>query len=158
MRFNDGVIGVVLLVFGAAVFFHSQSSFPGLPGQDFGPAFFPSIIGGLLALCGVILIGTGIAKRREAGLVTVGGWVSSPRHLINFLMIIVALVFYILAVDFLGFIITGLIITVVLMLRFGVRIFPALAMALASTLVIHFLFYKILLVPLPWGILQTIAW
>ena len=45
MRFNDAVIGVVLLVFGAAVFIHSQLSFPGLPGQNYGPAFFPSILG-----------------------------------------------------------------------------------------------------------------
>lgn len=158
MRFNDAVIGVVLLVFGSAVFIHSQTSFPGLPGQDYGPAFFPSIIGALFCLCGVILIVGGIAKRREVGLVTLGEWASSPRHVINFFMVIVALLFYILTVDFLGFIPTALIVTIVLMLRFGVRILLSTAMALASTLIIHFLFYKVLLVPLPWGLLEPIAW
>ena len=158
MRFNDAVIGVVLLIFGSVVFIHSQTSFPGLPGQNYGPAFFPSIIGSLLALCGVILIVGGIAKRREVGLVTLGEWASSPHHVINFLMVIVALLFYILSVDFLGFIPTGLVITIVLMLRFGVRILPATVMSVPSTLIIHFLFYKVLLVPLPWGLLQPIAW
>ena len=159
MRFNDAVIGVVLLiVFGLAVFIHSQTSFPGLPGQDYGPAFFPSIIGTLFCLCGVILIVGGIAKRREVGLVALGEWATSPHHVINFFTVIVALLFYILTVDFLGFIPTALVITVVLMLRFGVKILPATAMALASTLIIHFLFYKVLLVPLPWGLLQPIAW
>lgn len=157
MRFNDAVIGVVLLVFGTVVFFLSQQ-FPGLPGQNYGPAFFPSIIGTLLGGCGVILIVGGIAKRREIGLVILGDWVTSRRHMVNFLMIIVALIFYIVVVDFLGFIPTALIITTVLMLCFRVRVFPALAMSLASTLVIHGFFYKILLVPLPWGILQPIAW
>ena len=158
MRFNDAVIGMVLLVFGAVVVIHSQTSFPGLPGQDYGPAFFPTIIGSLLGACGVVLIIGGVATRREVGLVTLGEWASSPRHRMNFLMVIVALVFYILVVDFLGFVPTSLIITTVLMLRFGVKILPSLVMAVGSTIVIHFLFYKVLLVPLPWGIMQPIAW
>ena len=106
----------------------------------------------------MILIVGGYAKRHEVGLVTLGEWVSSPRHRMNFLMVIVALIFYILTVDLLGFVPTALIITFFLMLRFGVKVLTATAMSLASTLVIHFLFYKVLLVPLPWGLLQPIAW
>ena len=42
---------------------------------------------------------------------------------------------------------------------FGVR--PrvrSLPLALVVTLVIHYAFYKLLRVPLPWGVLQGIAW
>ena len=34
----------------------------------------------------------------------------------------------------------------------------AVPLALAVTLVIHYAFYKLLKVPLPWGVLQGIAW
>lgn len=157
MRFNDAVIGVVVLIFGLAVFIHSQS-FPGLPGQNYGPAFFPSIIGVALGLCGIILIIQGILQRREVALVTLGEWASSPRHRANFVIVILALIFYVLVSKPLGFIPTSLLITTILMVRFGVRLQSAVLMAAASTLIIHTAFYKILLVPLPWGILQNVAW
>ena len=35
---------------------------------------------------------------------------------------------------------------------------PAVAVAIAATLVIHTCFYKLLKVPLPWGVLQRFAW
>jgi len=157
MRFNDAIIGVVLLVFGTTIVVHSRS-FPGLPGQNYGPAFFPTIIGVALAICGVIFVVQGILKRREAGLVTLGEWTSSPRHRANFVIIIAALLVYVLVSDFVGFVPTGIAITTVLMVRFGVRVWPALAMATISTLVIHTAFYKFLLVPLPWGLLEPMAW
>jgi len=158
MRFNDVFIGVVLLLFGGAVTIHSQLSFPGLPGQEYGPAFFPSIIGVALAGCGVILIVQGIPKRHEVPLVALGEWAKSPHHRTNLVIILGCLLFYILAVDFLGFVPTSVAIMTLLMVRFRVRLMNALAMAIASTLVIHLFFYKFLLVPLPWGILQPIAW
>ncbi|MBT3359681.1 MAG: tripartite tricarboxylate transporter TctB family protein [Rhodospirillales bacterium] len=158
MRFNDAITGLVLLLFGAAVTIHSQLNFPGLPGQNYGPAFFPTIIGVGLAGCGVILIIQGILKRHEVPLVVVGEWARSPRHRTNLALILASLLFYILVVDFLGFVITSLAITVLMMVRFGVRPLNALFMATGSTLIIHTFFYKFLLVPLPWGITQAIAW
>jgi len=34
----------------------------------------------------------------------------------------------------------------------------ALVLAVLLTLLIHFVFYKLLRVPLPWGLLQGVAW
>ena len=157
MRFNDAIIGIALLVFGSAVVIYSQG-FPGLPGQNYGPAFFPTILGVALGGCGVLLVVQGILKRREMALVALGDWASSSRHRANFVIVIVALLFYVLVSKPLGFIPTSLLITTVLMVRFGVRPLPAVFMAAASTLVIHTAFYKLLLVPLPWGILKQVAW
>jgi putative tricarboxylic transport membrane protein len=39
-----------------------------------------------------------------------------------------------------------------------VRLAVALVVALATTLAFHWAFYKLLRVPLPWGVLQGIAW
>ena len=34
----------------------------------------------------------------------------------------------------------------------------ALPIAVVATLVVHFAFYQLLRVPLPWGLLQGVAW
>ncbi len=158
MRFNDAVFGVIIVVFATAMMIFAETTFPGLPGQDYGPAFFPVGIGGGLFLCGVALIFQGIAKRKEAPLAQLGDWVVSPRHLINFVLVLGSLVFYVLASDFLGFIPTSLLILTVLMYRFGCRPLVAVGMAVAVTFVIHSAFYFALRVPLPWGLLQPVAW
>jgi putative tricarboxylic transport membrane protein len=81
-----------------------------------------------------------------------------PGLVANFLAVCAALVFYVLAVAPLGFIPTGLVILLALFLKFGVRPAAAIATALATTLVMHWLFYKLLRVPLPWGVLDRYAW
>ena len=67
-------------------------------------------------------------------------------------------VFYILLVDLLGFIPTGVIYLAALFAVFGVRARWIVPLALIVTLVIHYSFYKMLRVPLPWGLLERFAW
>ncbi len=45
-----------------------------------------------------------------------------------------------------------------LLVRLGTGLVMSAVLALATTLVVHALFAKILLVPLPWGIMQPVAW
>jgi putative tricarboxylic transport membrane protein len=45
-----------------------------------------------------------------------------------------------------------------LFLVFRVKPLRAVIVAAIATLVIHFLFYKMMRVPLPWGVLTPIAW
>lgn len=158
MRFNDAVFGIILMVFAAVVMIHAETTFPGLPGQDFGPAFFPVIIGGVLFACGAILTIQGIAKRRTIPVVSMGEWVRSPRRVINFALVIGSLIFYVLVSDFLGFIPTSILILALLTYRYGKGIVFALSSAVIVTLVMHTAFYIVLRVPLPWGILQPVAW
>ncbi len=158
MRFNDAVLGFVIFVFGAASALYADLTFPALPGQEFGPAFFPTIIGVVLSGCGVILIVKGIARRRTEPWLALGEWVHRPHHLINFFLIFLTLIAYILFTDSLGFIPVSFLIISILMVRFGARWITAVGIGLAATLVIHTLFYKFLLVPLPWGILEPLQW
>ncbi len=67
-------------------------------------------------------------------------------------------VFYILVVDRLGFIPTGIVYLAALFLVFGVRPRWTLPLAVVLTLAIHTAFYKFLRVPLPWGVLQGFIW
>jgi len=161
MKLDDAVWGVLLIALGAAVLIHVQS-FGTIPGQQFGPAIFPGLVAVGLAICGVLLIASGRAARARAGgsapWVALAPWLRSQPHMVAFALTIGVNVFYILAVDRLGFIPTGILYLGVLFAAFGVRRAWILPIAVVVTLVIHTSFYKLLKVPLPWGIMQRFVW
>jgi putative tricarboxylic transport membrane protein len=161
MKINDAVWGALLLLLSVALLIHIQS-FPNIPGQKIGPSLFPGFIAVGLATCALALIATGLAARRGDGKQApwMGGepWMRSPRHIVALGLVIGVNVFYILLVDVLGFIPTGVIYLAALFAAFGVRTRWILPLALIITLVIHYSFYKLLRVPLPWGLLERFAW
>jgi putative tricarboxylic transport membrane protein len=161
MKINDAVWGAFFLLLGVAILIHVQS-FPAMPGQKVGPALFPGTIAAGLCVCALLLIARGISVWRQggdkAGWLAGEAWLRSPRHILAFVLVIGVNVFYILVVDRLGFIPTGFIYLVVLFAVFGVRLRNNVALALIITLVIHYSFYKLLRVPLPWGLLVRWAW
>ncbi len=161
MKINDAVWGAFFLLLGVAILVHVQS-FPAMSGQKIGPALFPGTIAAGLCVCALLLIARGLSVRRlggdGAGWLAGDAWLRSPRHILAFLLVIGVNVFYILVVDRLGFIPTGVIYLGVLFAVFGVRLRNNLALALIVTLGIHYSFYKLLKVPLPWGLLQRWAW
>ena len=81
-----------------------------------------------------------------------------PSRLLAIVLTAGAIVFYLLAANFLGFIITGALILAVLMWAYGVAFKVLLPVSIIGALVIHLAFYKLLSVPLPWGLLQPFAW
>jgi putative tricarboxylic transport membrane protein len=161
MRLNDAVWGVLLSLLAAAILVHVQS-FPTIPGQQYGPALFPGLVAVGLAICGGFLIFHGlVARRLDVGHVrwfALAPWTRSRRQLIAFAVTLGVNVFYILVVDRLGFIPTGIVYLGALFLVFGVRLRWVLPLAVVLTLVIHTVFYKLLRVPLPWGVLQRWLW
>ncbi len=157
MRFNNAVFGAVLLAFSAAMTAYTRT-FPEMPGQDYGPALFPVLIGVAFAICGVLLVVQGIRSRHHEPWFSPGEWASDPRRRLNFVLVVAALVLYITASDYLGFVPTAFFILALLLFRFGASLLTSVSIAAAATLVIHTLFARFLLVPLPWGLLQPIAW
>jgi putative tricarboxylic transport membrane protein len=161
MKINDALWGAVLLLLAATILVHVQH-FPKIPGQNVGPALFPGLIAAGLAVCALLLVVKGFAARKSGGgrqpLVTPDDWLRSPRHVLAFVLVIGVNVFYILIVDWLGFIPTGVIYLSVLFLVFQVRKTWIVPLAIVIALGIHFAFYKLLRVPLPWGLLQGVAW
>ena len=171
MKFNDAISGAVLLALALAILFNIQS-FPKIPGQNIGPAAFPGLLAGLLAVCAVLLIFKGLRSRRRVGpdpldasgiaspreWLAIGPWLRSPAQLRNFLVTVACLLFYVFASEWLGFILTSILILVLMFVTLGVRHRIVIPIAVAVTLVIHLVFYKGLRVPLPWGILMPLAW
>jgi putative tricarboxylic transport membrane protein len=155
MRFNDAVFGVLLIVFAIAEIAYTRT-FPTLHGQAYGPDLFPILIGVGFLITGAILTWQGLAQRATQPLV--GAWAADRRNVVNFALVLLALLFYILASDWLGFVPTAFIIMLVLLKSFGSGWVTALVIAALTTLGVQALFARLLLVPLPWGLLQPVAW
>ena len=86
-------------------------------------------------------------------------WVRSPRHIAALVVLLGSVVFYIAASDWLGFLPTAALILFAMFVGAAGAAAPrALLLAVVATLVIHFAFYKLLRVPLPWGLLTPYAW
>jgi len=183
LKFNDAVIGIFFILFGGLLFYVTRD-FPPMPGQAYGPDLFPRLIGATMIFAGALLSAKGLRDRRNrksdvsdlrhenisgSGVdATSGGgawaapleWMQHPRAVANFVLVIVVLVFYILASERLGFLITGFLCLLVLLIRLrGLSTWASSGViALASALVIQMFFGRMLRVPLPWGVLQSYAW
>jgi putative tricarboxylic transport membrane protein len=136
--------------------------FPRIPGQNVGPALFPGVLAVAMLVSGAILIVSGLKARRAAGATfrwaAAPEWLRSRRHVLAFAVLVASNVFYLLAVDRLGFLLTAFIYLAALMWVLRVRLVVAVPVALVMALAIHYAFYKLLRVPLPWGVLQGLAW
>ncbi len=73
-------------------------------------------------------------------------------------MLLGSIVFYIVAANRLGFLPCAVLILVANFLALRVAPGRAVLVAVVAALVIHFAFYKLLRVPLPWGLLTPWAW
>jgi putative tricarboxylic transport membrane protein len=126
-----------------------------MPGQKFGPAWFPGLIAGALGICGVLLVAT---RLRTGGpwLVT-PDWIGRRRPAAGVATVIAGLLVYILAADTVGFHLVALALLVLWMRVLGTSWRVTLPVAIVATLVIHLAFYKLLRVPLPWGVLERWA-
>ena len=158
MRINDAVIGSVLIVFALAMIGVTRT-FPAMPGQDYGPALFPTLIGIGMIITGAILVAGGVARRRTEPWFHGGDWLRSRRHTACFLSIILGLLAYILVSDWLGFILTSLLLlTVWLVLFRGGKPVSSFVIALGVTLAVNYAFTTFLLVPLPLGLLEPVIY
>ena len=161
MKVNDAVFGAILVLLGVAVLVVVQS-FPRIPGQNVGPGLFPGALAVAMVVCGAVLIATGLKARRSAGATfrwaVAPEWLRSGRHVVAFLVLVASNVFYLLVVDRLGFLLTAFVYLAALMWVLRVRLAVAVPVAFIMALAIHYAFYKLLRVPLPWGVLQGIAW
>ena len=126
-----------------------------MPGQRFGPAWFPGSIAAGLAVCGLLLIVSGL--RRPSPWLAWPGWVSRRRPLLGVGSVIAGLLFYILAADTLGFHLTGFVLLLLWTRVLGAAWRLAFPVALLATVLIHLAFYKLLRIPLPWGIFERFA-
>jgi hypothetical protein len=167
---------------GIAIFiFTTTRKFPSLPGGIPGPALFPYILSCMLGFFSVILICSGLFPSRElagqtktlergcgdlqakqpqpleSGSQDVGEVLAAPlskwEGFINMVLVILGMIFFVLFVKEVGFILIALLLCVGLMLRLGVSPIKAVCISTGTVMVIFWLFAKLMLVPLPSGVI-----
>ena len=156
MKINDAIFGAVFALLGAVVLVHVQS-FPNIPGQQYGAAIFPGLIAAGFVVCGVLLVMSGVRASGRQAWFEPGEWMRSPRHVVAALAIVLGVVAYMVLADILGFLVVAPLLLVVWFRVLGVRWGTAVLSAIVTTLVIWYAFYKLLRVPLPWGVLTPYA-
>lgn len=157
MKFDDKALGIVIALTGGALIFLA-ADFKTLRHINYGPGFFPTIIG-----VGFILCGVGIALRSAFAIgfsgpwVQLGDWSRSRRHVLNLVFVPVSVVAYILVSDRLGFFLTMLAILSTLLTWFTRKPWSSVGIALIVTLFLQEFFQGFMSVPLPWGVLEPFS-
>ena len=141
----------VLLAFVGGVVMWSARSFPNVPGQKLGAGFLPMLVGAGLVVCAVLLLRRSMRSAPAGeGAVPPG----LPERLGAPLMVLATVVLYVLLSHRLGFLLVAPLCLALLFRTFGQRWRASLLWAVVGTLVVHVAFYKLLRVPLPWGVLK----
>jgi len=161
MRLSDRVTGSFVATLGALATY-GGSQLPPVPGQDVGPSVFPMVIGVGLMLCGLMIalgIGHSFEDEAEADLAAVQGpsQEAQPSEPLSYrlraLLPPILLLFYVYAADRIGFVPVAAIMIFASALAFGAKLRVALPLTLLAPIAIHLIFYKLLRVPLPPGLL-----
>jgi putative tricarboxylic transport membrane protein len=146
---SDRNVGIGIAGLALAVLW-SARAFPNVPGQKLGAAFLPMLIGAGLLLCAIALILRKPAAPVEAAPQPTE---AAEEHFGSSALTIAAVVVYILASDAVGFLLLAPLCLLATFLAQRVRLGPAILWSLGGTLLVHIAFYKLLRVPLPWGVL-----
>jgi putative tricarboxylic transport membrane protein len=163
MHLPDRVTGLFMVALGGLAAY-GGSRLPPVPGQQIGPNVFPLVVGIGLAICGAMIafgVGRHYEEEAEADLAKISGRITTetadaPSHWWRGLKALVPpalLIFYVLAVDRLGFLPTAAMIVLAASLALGARLRLAVAMAIGAPLFVNLVFVKLLRVPLPSGLL-----
>lgn len=150
MSRSDRNVGIGIAGLALAVLW-SARAFPNVPGQKLGAAFLPMLIGAGLLLCAVALI----VRKRAGADHTAAAQAPGPteEHFGSSALTMGAVIVYILASDAVGFLLLAPLCLLATFLAQRVRWGPAVLWSLGGTLLVHVAFYKLLRVPLPWGVL-----
>ena len=157
MKVNDALSGAALVALGAIVLWHIRD-FPKIPGQNYGAAWFPGWIATGLILCGALLIAARLRAAAPAPLIQLPEWTRRGRAAASVASVIAGLLLYVAVVDTLGFHITAAALLLVWSRLLGASWRLAVPVSIGATVVIHLAFYKLLKVPLPWGLLESVVY
>jgi putative tricarboxylic transport membrane protein len=149
VRRVDRWAGLGLAALALAVLW-SARAFPNVPGQKLGAAFLPMLVGAGLLLCGIGLVVRSLRGRAYAEDTAAE---AGSEHFGSSLVLIGAVLGYIVLSERVGFLIIAPLCLMAGFLAFRIGWRRALLWAVGGTMLVHFNFYKLLRVPLPWGLI-----
>lgn len=152
MRIHDTIIGVFLMLLGGYILWQA-SGFPQMPGQAIGPASFPTLLALGFLGGGAIVAIKGWRNRQTTGwIVLEKGW-SEMSRLVPALVAIIGTVLLAALFEQIGFLVGGSLLLIALYFTLGYRSAKWFAMSVAFIGAVYYGMAKILLVPLPLGML-----
>lgn len=150
---ENRIAGPALAALGALTI-TGANGLPAVPGQPVGPAVFPYIIGAGLCLCGLLITFNIGVETEEPGEVIEATGPGRAMLLLRLVLPPLLLLAYFIAIESLGFLITGGLIVLVTSLCLGARPLLAIGLSVGSPVFIHSVFSGLLRVPLPEGLLS----
>jgi putative tricarboxylic transport membrane protein len=157
MKISDRLMGCFLLVFATAILIQA-SSFPVIPGQSIGSGLLPTIVAIGLGICAIILIVKDLVGTPRPKLAEAGDWITDPRRLLRVGIVLLGTASFLPFLDVIGFPVLSISVLLAFLLSLRVDMLTAILVSVTASLAIHTLFSKVFLVPLPWGVLQSVAW
>jgi putative tricarboxylic transport membrane protein len=157
MKLHDTLCGLLLAALGIALLVYARS-LPPIPGQNVGPGFFPGVVAIGLIATGLVLALVTLRNRPGGPWLAFDDWVRSPRLLLTFAITAGSLAFYVALADRLGYFVTAPLVLGAILAAFRVQWVVIIPVGLAVPALIHYIFYSMLKVPLPWGVLTPYAW
>lgn len=153
MKLHSGLLGALTVAGGIALIF-AASQLRTIRGQEFGSAFFPTVLGVCLLITGILLFWQGRGSKQS--LLTLPDWLWTLRGLQAFGVIFAAVIF-ILAAEVVGFLLMSSIALALLMMVLGAPWHHALLASPAASIVLHLVFARLLKVPLPHGVIERLV-
>lgn len=157
MKISDRLTGCFLLVLATAILLQARS-FPMIPGQSIGSGLMPTIVAIGLAICAVILIAKDVVTAPRSKLAEPGDWITDRWRLMRVAIVLLGTASFIPFLDVIGFPVLSIAVLLAFLLSLRVPVLTAVLVSVTASLAIHTLFSKVFLVPLPWGVLQSVAW
>lgn len=156
MKANDAVTGGIFLAVAILAFIHA-GTFRALPGVPYGPDLFPRLIAVMMGLGGIALIAGALRPAGRKPLLIISDWARKPRTYAIIGSVIGSILFYLLATPRLGFLLTGFLLLTGLLsvTRGGSKIVSNAIIGAVVTTVIYLIFARMLRVPLPWGVIES---
>jgi|GEM_PF-850425 len=163
---REGIAGTLTALIGGGIVVESWS-IPTVFGFNYGPGFFPGLIGLGLLVAGLVHITTVVMRRAplsspvEAGTSRSDGPAVAERWWRPAIVLLIMLLMTII-MSRLGFHLTAPVALGLLFVLFGLSWKFAIVTAIVMTLLMDAIFRALLLVPLPWGVLTpwtgVLAW
>jgi putative tricarboxylic transport membrane protein len=156
MKLNDALLGAIFLALAAVVAWQAQSM-PRLSGQPFGAGTFPTVIATMMAAGGLWLIAAGL-RARGVPAVAVAPWLRRPGALLRVAAVPGFVIVYALFSRQIGFpLLVPPLLAAFLWITTG-RPLLSVVVAVVATAAIWLLFARLLMVPLPLGVLVRVIY
>ncbi|MDD7972700.1 tripartite tricarboxylate transporter TctB family protein [Roseinatronobacter alkalisoli] len=155
---RDLIVGAAITALAIAMIIATQG-FPRIRAMPYGPDLFPRIIAGGLILSAIGIVIEGLRSLR-AGAAEAGA-PPAPRVTLGafaFVAVAALVAGFALLLPLLGFHLAAALVLLCAVPIFGGSLLLAVFMAAVVPFALHYVFYSLMRVVLPWGVLTPYAW